>query len=213
MNGEELRELIKVIIDFIPYIYPGIISISFYNFLSAVSVKENKLFLIKAVSVGYIYNMILGKISVLNRELQYNIMLIIMSVVIPYVLYKLIHSRVSKSFFEKLGSYTDLIDNDLELMCTGQEYNCVRLYVKNKQIIYEGYVRTYEKEHDRKRYIILTDYKLVSVDKKFKEKTIIERKGDVNDSILIYLDDIDKIEKCSYKRISQPDINKKSESQ
>ena len=201
MKPSDFQEFIHIIIDLIPLIYPGIISISVYNFMSAITTKENKLFLIKAVSIGYLFNLCLGWLKVDNVYL-FNGALLISSFVLPFIIYKFIHSNFIINLLNSLKIYTAIVDNDIQLMCSGQKKgNYVRIYLKNEHFAYEGYVRTYEKEHDRKRYIILAYYKFIGFDDNYKEILIYERNNKLNDQVLIYEDDVKRIEKYDYESI------------
>ena len=208
MSGEDLRQFIEVIIDYIPLVYPGGISVFIYNFCNAVSGKDIRLFIVKAICVSYLYDIVLKTCGIhhLGNDLWYNSVLCIVAVFSPFLLYKIIKSKKLSCIFQKLNIFTSTIDNDYEEMCSGDEYNYLRIYVKDRPIIYEGYVRTYERDNNKRQYIILTDYKIVSYDEKtFIETPIRGFSGDENDKIIVYGDDIKIMEKQSYKRISKQD--------
>lgn len=204
MDGKEIAELVDVIINYIPLIYPGIISVFIFNFCNAVSSKDIKLFFLKAVCIGYLYDVLLHNFSIdqMGNQLWYNAILCIISVCCPIILYNIVKSETISMILSEFGINTSTIDNDFEELCTGEKYNYLRIYDKNKPLIYEGYVRTFEKDNNRRQYIILTDYKIIHYDKDYKEKVIRELSGDVNDRIIIYQEDIRIMEKQSYKRIT-----------
>lgn len=201
MNSEELRNLIDVVINYIPMIYPGIISVSVFNFCNAESAKDIKLFFIKAVSVGYIYNIFLkeAQIDKYGNVFWYNTILIVLSIVAPMILYKLIHSPWMNRVLDFFKIYTSVIDNDYDEMCSGEDYNYLRIYSKDKTTIYEGFVRTYEKDSDRRRYIILNNYKIIHIGEENNEIVIrdFSSSKDENDKIIIYQEDIGFMEKLS----------------
>ena len=206
MSGKEIEELVEVIVNYIPLIYPGIISVFIFNFCNAVSSKDIKLFFLKSVCIGYLYDVLLHACHVdkMGNQLWYNAVLCTISICCPLILYKIVKSETIGIILSELGINTSTIDNDFEEMCTGDIYNYLRIYDKSNTIIYEGYVRTFEKDRDRRQYIILTDYKIIHVDEKdYKEEIIREYSGDVNDRIIIYREDIRIMEKQSYNRIKK----------
>lgn len=206
MGGKEIEELIEAIVDYIPLIYPGIISVFIFNFCNAVSSKDIKLFFLKAVCIGYLYDILMKTCHVdkVGNPLLYNAVLCVISIGCPIFVYQIVKSDIVGKILYILGINTSTIDNDYEEMCTGDKYNYLRIYDKNKPIIYEGYVRTYEKDNSRRQYIILTDYKISHYDEKnYQEEIIREFYGDVNDRIIIYQEDIRMMEKQSYNRIKK----------
>lgn len=207
MNSEELRNLIDVVINYIPMIYPGVISVSVFNFCNAESSKDIKLFFIKAVSVGYIYNILLkvAQIDKYGNVFWYNTILVVLSIVAPMILYKFIHSLWMGRVLEFFGIYTSVIDNDYEEMCSGEKFNYLRIYSKDKTTIYEGYVRTYEKDSDRRRYIILNNYKIIHKGENNNETVMRDftSSKDENDKIIIYQEDIGLMEKMSMNSVKK----------
>ena len=211
MGGKEIKDLVDVIVNYIPLIYPGIISVFIFNFCNAVSSKDIKLFFLKAVCIGYLYDVLLHACHVdkMGNQLWYNAVLCVISICCPLILYKIVKSKTIGNILSELGINTSTIDNDFEEMCTGEKYNYLRIYDKNNPVIYEGCVRTFEKDNDRRQYIILTDYKIIHIDEKnYNEKIIREYSGDVNDRIIIYREDIRIMEKQSYNRIMKEQGNK-----
>lgn len=211
MSGKEIEELIEVIVGYIPLVYPGIISLFVYNFCNAVSSKDVKLFFIKAVCIGYLYDVLLHRFYIdrLGNELWYNIILCGVAIFFPVAVYKIMKSECMCNILSFWGINTSVIDNDFEEMCMGDTYNYLRIYDKNHPIIYEGYVRTFEKDSNRRQYIILTDYRISYYDKKYKETKIREYSGDINDRIIIYRDDIRMMEKQSHTRIQKENSQSK----
>lgn len=205
MDGKKIEELVEVILNYIPLIYPGIISVFIFNFCNAVSSKDIKLFFLKALCVGYLYDILLHSCSIdkMGNQLWYNAVLCTLSICCPIILYKLVKSETIGMILSKFKIYTSTIDNDFEEMCTGEKYNYLRIYDKNNPLIYEGYVRTFEKDNNRRQYIILTDYKIIHYDENYEEKVIRELSGDINDRIIIYQEDIRIMEKQSHKRITK----------
>ncbi len=204
MSGKEIEALIDVVISYIPLIYPGIISVFIYNFCNAVSSKDISLFFLKSICIGYLYDVFLHKLSVdkTGNELWYNAVLCALAIVMPIIVYKMVKSELLCNILALYNINTSLIDNDIEEMCTGDTYNYLRIYDKNNPIVYEGYVRTFEKDANKRQYIILTDYKISYYNtENYKETKIREFKGDANDKIIVYKEDIRMMEKQSYKRI------------
>lgn len=201
MSGKEIDELIECVFTYIPLIYPGIISVYFFNFCNAVDDKDIKLFFLKAVCIGYFYDIVMRFLHIDKTNLLlYNAILCFVSILCPFVLFQLFKLLKKRNLLSFMGIYTSMIDNDYEEMCSGQGNNYLRIYDKNKPLIYEGYVRTYEKDDSRRQYIILVGYKIICYDENYEERILRESTEDGNDCIIVYHENIRMMEKPSYKK-------------
>ena len=93
-------ELIKSIIDsltlYFAYIYPGIITIFIYGFVRGRSIVENKITLIKGITISYVYVIIMNLL--LNRQVsEYSIfehfLLVLVSFVVPIIWNVIVKSK------------------------------------------------------------------------------------------------------------------------
>ena len=62
MNSDEILKIIEALPRYIQYFFPGYLTIYLYLFFRSLTFKENKGNVIKAISISYIYVVILQEI-------------------------------------------------------------------------------------------------------------------------------------------------------
>ena len=84
-DTRQIEIVLQNILRYVIYIYPGLISIYWYDFLEAKSTKDTKALVIKSFSISYLYNIVLGQFLVYRYyEIVYNVFLIAMSIGVPW---------------------------------------------------------------------------------------------------------------------------------
>ena len=198
-NPEQFKVVLQSISSYVIYIYPGIISIYWNNFLQAKSTKDTQALIIKSFSISYLYNVILNTILKNNtKTIIYNVLLLIMSIVIPFFYWKIKYSKILRHICEHLGIRTCISDVPFELLKNSEEqYTCLKIYVKDDDSVYIGYMDKYEYEDDKERFIILAGYKKYSYING-KEEIIVDNEAEqFNQKVFIKYSEIKVIEKIA----------------
>lgn len=211
-DQENLQIILQNIANYIIYIYPGIISIYWNSFLEAKSTKDTQALIIKSFSISFLYNIALNAIfSKFNMNfLVYNILLIAISIICPYIYNKFKYSLILKKVCELLGIRTCMSSVPFELLKTPEEkYTCLKIYLTDNVTIYVGYISTYEYEENKERYVILVGYKKYILDKN-EEKLVINNCAEQSDQkVFIKYSEIKIIEKIAEDIATNTIYNKK----
>lgn len=209
-DTEQANLVMQNIASYVIYIYPGIISIYLYNFFVARTTQNTQAFAIKSFAIGYLYNLLVQtflermcclEVKPSQNSVIYNIVLIIIAFLMPYLGYKFKMSKVFTSICQCLGISTSATDIPFELLKDKdeEEYTCLKVYLKDKPYAYIGYLGEYEYEDGHDKYIILTGYKKYYI--KSREKLIADyRKEEYTEKVFIKFEDIKLIEKIGEKR-------------
>lgn len=204
MSFEDLKFLIDELPNYIQYFYPGYITIYLYCFFRGITLRDTKNTVIKSIAISYLYTVVLNEIlKAKYASLEYNIWLIVIAVSCAYVSYMVIESE---SFSESLdGIYisTSTKLNEIDAMRDSLRNNSawLKVYLKNDDIAYEGSLRKYESEQEKRRFIMLSGYIKYRIEKNGEEKEIRNFKFKNKEQILIYDEDIKYIESADIGRI------------
>lgn len=200
LDQEKLQLILQNIANYVIYIYPGIISIYWNSFLEAKSTKDTQALIIKSFSISFLYNIALNSIfAKLNIDfLVYNLVLIAISLICPYIYNKFKYSVLLKKVCEILRIRTCLSSVPFELLKTSEEkYTCLKIYLTDNVTIYIGYIGTYEYEENKERYVILVGYKKYIL-KNNKEELVINNRAEQSDQkVFIKYSEIKIIEKIA----------------
>jgi len=196
MNAEDIIKIIDVIPKYISYIYPGYLTIYIYCFLRAKTIKDNKIVLVKSVMISYIYIIIIDALHIdclLNRT----IILIIISVVVSYICYRLTRFQRLLNLFNRLKIYTTFYDNEIETLANFNKGAWLCVYLKDDEVVYEGALGPKELEEGKTGYICLSGFYKYYLDNNGKPiAPYIEDHANNNDQIvMIFYDSIKRIEK------------------
>lgn len=214
-DTEQANLVMQNLAGYVIYIYPGIISIYLYNFFSARTTKNTQAFVIKSFAISYLYNLLVQtsftemcffKEKPSKNSVIYNIVLIIVSFLIPYCGYRLKMSKMFAWICEVFGISTSATDVPFELLedKKEEEYTCLKIYLKDEPYAYIGYLGEYEYEDGHDKYIILTGYRKYYIKSKTDEKLIASyRKEEYTEKVFIKLSDIKLIEKIGEKRAKE----------
>lgn len=203
-NQEKTLDIIRNLSTYVIYFYPGTISLYVMNFLEAKSLKENTAYVVKMFAISYLYNLILGKfIAYKNSMLLYNAVLIAISFIMPLLIFKIKFSNCFSCVCSAIGIRTCMTGVPFELIKSkGEEYTCIKVYLKDNRYVYIGYMQNYEYEKNSENFLILTGYKkYVIKEEKFKEKQLENHPADnCSEKVYIKCDEIKVIEKISEDR-------------
>lgn len=198
-NPKQVQIVLQSISSYVIYIYPGIISIYWNNFLEAKTTKGTQALIIKSFSISYLYNILLGSILIYEADqIVYNIFLIIVAILFPYIYNKIKYSNMLVKICEIFGIRTCISGVPFELLKDSEEkYTCIKVYLNDGIISYVGYMENYEYEEDKEKYIILTGYKKYIRTNK-REKLVINNEAEqYNQKVFIKFSEIKVIEKIA----------------
>lgn len=211
LNAEKANKLIENLAGYVVYIYPGIITIYLYNFFNAKITKNTQAFIIKSFAISYLYNIFLQlglqkicflKDKMQNDKVKYNIVLIIVAFVIPYIVYRFVNSIIFARICGMLGISTSVTNIPFELLADkDEEVVCLKVYFKDEPYVYIGFLKEYEYEKDIDNYIILSGYRKYYVNSEHSEKLIEAHSAEeYKKKVFIKFSDIKRIEKLERKR-------------
>ena len=211
LNAEKANKLIENLAGYVVYIYPGIITIYLYNFFNAKITKNTQAFIIKSFAISYLYNIFLQmglqnicflKDKMQNDKVKYNIVLIIVAFVIPYIVYRFVNSIIFARICGMLGISTSVTNIPFELLADkDEEVVCLKVYFKDEPYVYIGFLKEYEYEKDIDNYIILSGYRKYYVNSEHSEKLIEAHSAEeYKEKVFIKFSDIKRIEKLERKR-------------
>lgn len=201
-DPQQAQVVLQSISSYITYIYPGIISIYWNNFLEARATKDTQALFIKSFSISFLYNIFLKAIlDAMNLHVSivmYNVGLITISIVCPYIYNNLKYSVVSKCVCEVLGIRTCISGVPYELLKTDDEkYTCLKIYLTDNFTTYVGYMDKYEHEEGKERFVILVGYKKYILENNI-EKLVIDNCAEQSDQkVFIKYSEIKVIEKIA----------------
>lgn len=170
---EFITGILQILNNYITYIYPGLITIFVYKYLEGKKIEENNIIVIKSIAISYLYMVFLQKVIQLNLNIPKltkifpHVVLLIVSIVLPIILYKIVNAKWFEIIQKRLKISTRRSSNPIEIALSKGETPWVCVYMDEIGIMYEGYIRNYVKDEDRLTYLMLSQYKI----SKLKENT------------------------------------------
>ena len=211
MSADEILTIVDALPEYIKYIYPGYLSMYTYLFFRGKTLKDNNYAFIKAIAISYIYIWIITWLkqwlwlkSVVNAvflnapyELKQNACLIVLSISLSYVFYRIVISEKTGNVLSFFNINTTFYDNEIEMLANFNEGAWLCVYLKDDNVVYEGSLGTKALEEDRRQYICLNSYYKYVLGKngKPKEPYIDDHEDNQNETVLIFYDSIKRIEK------------------
>lgn len=209
MNPKDIIELIDILPSYLCYIYPGYISMFLFYYFRALTLSDTKAKFIKSVVISYLYIIItktflipkLNKVFCFNisgklDSFGFNIILIILSVLVPYLIYmSLFRNSYMEKIIKKFGIETTLDRNEIDML--KRKYNdglWIYVHLKNSNIMYEGSLAEKELENGRTKFFCLSKYRKLLVKENGKPKIIADYSTDEKEKVLIYFDEISHFE-------------------
>lgn len=173
--------------------------------------KDNNYIFVKAIAISYIYVWLvqwLGQSIYLRRiinaiffnapkELKQNICLLVLSVTIAYIFYRIAVSNGVCKILEFFKIRTTFYDNEIEALADFDKGAWLVVYLKDDSVVYEGSLGEKEMEPDKRQYICLNSYYKYFLNKKGnpKEPYIEDHANEPDKTVVIFYDDIKRIEK------------------
>lgn len=197
LSADDIIKIIETIPKYIQYFYPGYITIYVYYFIKAKCVPDTKVIFFKALMFSYIYVISIDRANI-QSELFKNFLLVILSVLVAYFGSLIIKSELTSDILKTLGIETTFWDNEIEALQGIDVGAWLVVYLSNSDIVYEGWLHNKEMEQDRRRYISLTNFRkyLLSKDTGKPIEPYIEiHDQDIEEEVIIFYDDIERIEK------------------
>lgn len=212
MNSGEILQVIDVIPRYIQYIFPGYLTIYLYLFFRSLTLKEDKGLIIKSIAISYIYKTImdelvgplLGSFAFLKFLLRYEylfeiLFLIFVSVLVSLSSYKVVDSRIFERLLVRFKIKTSINTNEIEQLEKESEESSiwVCVYLKNSDIVYEGYIVNKELEPEKRMFLCLSNFRKYQIDEEGKPKKPYIEKHDeeAQEKVIIYYQEILIIEK------------------
>ena len=205
MSVDDILKIIDAIPDYIKYIYPGYLTMYIFCFLKGRTLKDSNYVLMKSVAISYLFilveQMIAEKIDLrllgISYALKENMCLILLSIAFSYGLYRITISDYIQNTMGKVGIITTFYDNEIEVLSNYNKGAWLCVYLKDDSVVYEGSLGYKELEEGKRKYICLNAYYkyLLDEDGKPKEPYIEDHENELDETVLIFYDDIKRIEK------------------
>ena len=205
MSVEEILEVIEAIPKFIKYVYPGYLTIYTYLFLRGKTMKDSSSVIVKAIALSYFYILIINAAAEVidlsfvkvSRELKENIGLLMVSIIFAFVCYWGVTHKQTRGILEKINIHTTFYDNEIEMLANFNEGAWLCVYLNNDEIVYEGSLGEKELDEEKRKYITLDAFYKYYLDNngKPKEPYVEDHEGEYEETVLIFYDDIKRIEK------------------
>ena len=161
-----IQEILKYLELYFIYLYPGFITIFFYSFTKVKSLKFNKTLIMTSVIISYIYVLIYRWIRGFNTLLDFNvidyIIILFISIIIPFVWHWISRSKWIEPLLNKLNINTTIETNVWDYIHyrdKDKEGIVLKLFLDNNDIMYEGSLRYHESDINKKQTICLSGYR------------------------------------------------------
>ena len=202
MTAYDILKILDSLANYVVYLYPGYITIYIFYFLKGITLEDTKGIAIKSIVLSFLYKLCVDKLQ-FNSDIGYHIAMIAIAIIVPYVGYCAQKNKLVKKIFVILGIHTMFEDNEIDYLNTGTVAPWVRVYLKNTDFVYEGFLTEYELEGNKRQCVILKKYRKYLLDETGKpQKPFIHNFCTDDDAVVIYYDDIKIIEKYNLKNES-----------
>lgn len=154
-----MKEIVEIILENFQYIYPGFITIAIYQYIRGIKVKDTNLFFLKIVCISYVMVSIVKSIFeiIVPTEiiasprilLRYNIILVMLSLICPFIIYRINRSDLLKKFFRWNKIPIEISKNAFDLIESKcPEGSVVHITVYMNNMIYSGILKNAETEKE-----------------------------------------------------------------
>lgn len=199
MSVEDILKILDSIAKYIVYFYPGYLTIYIYYFLKAKTLKDDKGIIVKSVVLSFLYKILLDK-AYIESEILYHFWMICISIIVPYIGYSIQKSDMLMTFFELYEIPTSFEDNEIDMLDNSDISPWLKIYIKNEQFVYEGFLGSKELEDGKRRFISLKKYRKYILDEYGRpQEPYIENHDTDDDEVVIFYDEIKLIEKNKIK--------------
>lgn len=200
MDIEKILEELRMNMVFL---YPGFITLLIYRFSIARNVDDNKNTIVKSIIISYLYVLFLsfcikcfkGKpFNIHDCEIGHHMMLLFMAVLIPLIWNKITRTKGFQNVLSGVGLNVQIYDNQLDILAKKEKEVWVKVYMDKLQILYEGSLRNYESDPDREQAIILSGYRMYTLNEDLSVKSLIDDMAESDDRwIRIRYNDITRL--------------------
>lgn len=210
MNADDILKIIEAIPEYIKYIYPGYLTIYIYFFFRGKTLRDNNYIFLKSVAISYIFLSLIDSISsaksfqklnsilsIVPHSTKLNMLLISFSLIFSYLAYRITISTQIIKILSFLKINTTFYDNEIEAIANFNDGAWICVYLKDDAIVYEGSIGIKELDTEKRKYICLNSYYkyLLNDSGKPIEPYIEDYADNPNESVMIFYDDIKRIEK------------------
>lgn len=196
---EIIKALIELLERYFVYIYPGFITLLVHHFAKARGTKLNMSTFGISVVISYIYILLYKvcfKIDVSHFSNKDYVILLIVSVLLPVLWHHISRSAFLEKVLYKMGFNTTLEDtvwDYIQYRDKEKDGIVLKVFLDNKDIMYEGCLRYRESDIDKEQAICLSGYR-----RYIKENGSYVKKQDYNKDnsrwVLINLNEITRSE-------------------
>ena len=196
MSVNDILEIIAVLPRYIQYIFPGYISIWVYYFCIGITLKDTRAIIVKSIIISYLYVVFVNTLFTQFNELEQNIVLFILAVLVAYISSLLVKKEKVLHFLRRLGINTSLSLNEIDAIEINSKTGVwICVYLKNCNLMYEGFILHTEMEEGKRKFICLCNYRKFIVSAEGKLKMIEDNSTEREEQVILYFEDIARIEK------------------
>lgn len=197
MSVEQAKLLIDLLPTLIIYLIPGYLIIWVISFMLSQKIDKDSNLFIKSIVLSFIFitfgNSILsfGDLNIIDSNLL-KVVVILISLVLGYVISKILVSNYFKRILKKLGINKSVYTNFWNEIVDTEKGLLVMVYLASEKKTYKGELRKYEEcDHGDSTFLILSNYVLYNYD---GEDEILNYEKDNNYRVLLNTKDISRIE-------------------
>ena len=196
MGVNDILEIIAVLPRYIQYIFPGYITIWVYYFCIGITLKDTRALIVKSIVISYLYVVFVNTLFAQFNELEQNIVLFILAVLVAYISSLLVEKEKEFHFLRRLGINTSLSLNEIDAIETNSKTGIwICVYLKNCNLMYEGFILHTEMAEGNRRFICLCNYRKFIIDTEGKLKNLEDHSTEREEQVILYFEDIARIEK------------------
>lgn len=197
---ELVQDVLDMLTLYFVYLYPGLISMFIYQFAKGRELSENKTTFIKGVSLSYVYTVILSFIC--HREVNQftildHVIMVVGAVILPIILNGVMRSNWFICLLRKIKIDVEPYDNILDLIKekeTDREKGiCIKVFLDNQGIMYEGKLREHESDVNKNQVICLSGYRRY-IKEQNKFKVVHDYSADNSQWVYLKIDDVTRME-------------------
>lgn len=197
MRAEDITLILDLLPKYIVYLYPGYISIYVYYFLKALTLKNHKEIVMKAISMSFIYKVCVDSTAIPENSAIYYLSLAGVACMIPYLAYLLQNCGLVVTVCRKIGIRTSFDSTEIDSIDSGKYSAWVKIYLSDTNLMYAGYLGDRELERDKKQFVILKQFEKYMMDTNGKISEKLECHDSDDDQVIIYMEEIKRIERIT----------------
>lgn len=198
LTSAGIKDLLEAIKQYIIYVYPGFITLIIYRFAMSKSIEENNNTFIKSIIISYLYTLPfqLFEQNPVHFEVWQHFIIILLAIAVPIGWNIFIRKDVFKKILRCLRIKTEIYDNLMDIMFYKEDGTVwVRAYMDDQKIMYEGSLRHYESDINRKQQIFLSGYRIYNYNETTKKYEVsLDVSSDHKQWVRLLEDNISRME-------------------